>query len=103
MLKLVPGCKVWLEAGGKSVLGKGRALLLEGILNFGSLKKAANSSGISYRTAQAYISRMERNLKEKIVVTERGGKSGGGRAFLTDAGKMLLAEYKKAERKHNAV
>lgn len=103
MLKLVPGCKVWLEADGKSVLGRGRALLLEGILNFGSLKKAAESSGISYRTAQAYICRMERNLNAKIVITERGGKSGGGRAFLTDAGKMLLAEYKKAERKHNAV
>lgn len=103
MLKLAPRCKVWLEAGGRSVLGKGRALLLEGILRFGSLKKAAGYSGISYRTAQSYVSRMERSLKAKIVITERGGKSGGGGATLTEAGKNLLEEYKKAERKHNAI
>jgi len=102
VVKLVPKCKVWLEANGRSVLGSGRALLLEGILDFGSLKKAAEFSGISYRTAQAYISRMERCLGEKIVVTERGGKSGGGGAALTDAGKKLLSEYGKAEKKHNA-
>lgn len=103
MLKLVPKCKVWLEAGGKPVLGKGRALLLEGIAGLGSLKKASERAGISYRTAQAYISRMERNLGVRIVRTERGGKSGGGRASLTREGMQLLEEYRKAERRHNAV
>lgn len=66
------------------------------------MKKAAEYAGISYRTVQAYISRMERNLGVRVVATERGGSMGGGRASLTGDGKRLLEAYRKAVRKHRA-
>lgn len=69
--------------------------LLEGILNMGSISKAAKSLNISYRTALNYIEKIESTLDVKVVSTTKGGKGGGGGATLTDDGFSILKECKK--------
>jgi molybdate transport system regulatory protein len=92
-----PSCKVWIECGGKPVLGKGGAEILEGINSEKSLTRAAEKVGMSYRYVWNYIQKVDKALGEPIVETYKGGKSGGGGAKLTTLGKNLLVEYKQLE------
>lgn len=78
-----------LKYNGKSLMGTGRAKLLQLIAETGSLSKAAKKMGMSYRHAWGIIQRMEEICEEKIVASERGG-SKKGKTRLTEAGKRLL-------------
>lgn len=69
--------------------------LLQSILDYGSLTKAAKEIKVSYRTALNYIEKMEIALDVKIVNTTKGGKGGGGGTSLTDDGYSILKECKK--------
>ncbi|MCL2122845.1 MAG: LysR family transcriptional regulator [Desulfovibrionaceae bacterium] len=51
--------KLWLQHENKILLGLGRVQLLEKIGKVGSLKKAAESLGMSYRAAWGRIKRTE--------------------------------------------
>jgi molybdate transport system regulatory protein len=51
--------KLWLQRENKILLGFGRAQLLKKIGELGSLKKAAESLGMSYRAAWGRIKRTE--------------------------------------------
>ena len=88
--------KIWLEHRGKPVLGYGRYMLLRHIGKTESLKDSAARLGISYRTAQNYISRMERILGRRIIETRKGGAGAGGSARLNSTGRMLLKKYEAA-------
>jgi molybdate transport system regulatory protein len=90
-------CKVWIEQGGKPLLGKGGADILEQIERHGSISKAAVDLGMSYRYVWNYLRKIERALGETVVEAYRGGKRGGGGARLTALGESLLAEYRRAE------
>ena len=69
--------------------------LLQSILDYGSLIKAAKEIKVFYRTALNYIEKMEMALDVKIVNTTKGGKGGGGGTSLTDDGYSILKECKK--------
>ena len=69
--------------------------LIEGILDTGSITKAAKQVDISYRTALNYIDKIEDSLDIKLVNTIKGGKGGGGGASLTPEGYSILKECKK--------
>ncbi len=86
--------KVAVGLDGKNVLGEGRANLLGIIERTGSLRKAAWEMGMSYRYAWGMIKRMEEQLGEKLVASERGGAR-GGRTLLTDAARKLLEDYER--------
>jgi molybdate transport system regulatory protein len=90
-------CKVWIEYKNKPVIGKGGAEILEAIEKENSISKAAETLGMSYRYVWNYLQDIQKTLEEPIVVTFKGGKSGGGGARLTDLGRSLLAEYKQVE------
>jgi molybdate transport system regulatory protein len=90
-------CKVWLEYGGKPLIGKGGAEILEQIEMEQSISKAARKLGMSYRYVWSYLKRIEKTLGEPIIETYRGGRAGGGGAKLTKLGKELLEEYKRVE------
>ncbi|MEM2320123.1 MAG: LysR family transcriptional regulator [Candidatus Bathyarchaeia archaeon] len=90
-------CKVWLEFHGKPLIGKGGAEILEQIDVEHSISKAAKKLGMSYRYVWNYLKRIEKTLGEPVIETYRGGKAGGGGAKLTELGKELLEEYKRAE------
>jgi molybdate transport system regulatory protein len=95
--KRKPLCKVWIEYEGKPILGKGGAKILQTIKEEKSISKAAKKTGMSYRYVWNYLAKIEKNLKEPVVQTYRGGKAGGGGAKLTRLGESLLKEYKRVE------
>jgi len=90
--------KIWLEKNGETVFGLGRYELLKLVDELGSLHKAAEALGISYRSAWGKIRDTERRLGFKLLERKVGGKSGGG-SVLTDEAHALLKEYEKLERR----
>jgi len=90
-------CKVWLEYKGEPLLGKGGAEILEAIKEVKSISKAAKKVGMSYRYVWNYLTKIEKTLQEPVVQTYKGGRKGGGGAYLTKLGESLLKEYKRVE------
>ncbi len=74
----------------------GRAELLEGIREHGSITAAGRASGMSYKRAWALIESMNTGLREPLVEASRGGAVGGG-TRLTAAGETVLALYRRIE------
>ena len=87
-------CRVWLEKNGRPVFGDGRAELLERIGRSGSIRKAAEEMGMSYRHAWSHLAKIERGWGAKLVIRRAGGTGGGGSA-LTAAGRRLLERYRR--------
>jgi len=92
-----PSCKVWIEYDGKPVLGKGGAEILKAIATEQSISKAAVKLGMSYRYVWNYLQKIQKTLEASVVVTFKGGKSGGGGAKLTVVGQSLIEEYQRVE------
>ena len=86
--------KVWIEKGGKSIFGEGKARLLQAIEKTGSINEAARSMEISFRRAWSYITTMEKRMGFIFVNKNRGGKGGGG-SSLTEEAKRFLIRYEK--------
>ena len=84
--------KVWLEKEGEVVAGNGKVGLLKMVGEKGSIQKAAEEYGMSYRHAWGMIQKMEKRAGLKLVETQVGGKEGGG-AQLTPQGKRFLTQY----------
>lgn len=83
---------LWLETEEGLVFGAGRTQLLEKINEYGSLKRAAEDMGMSYRAAWGKIMKTEKVLGFKLI--ERAGTSNKAGCQLTESGKMLLARFK---------
>ena len=92
--------KIWLaedtEAGGDGFLGEGRFQLLFAIDRAGSLRKAAEQLGISYRKAWGDIRAAEAHLGFELVNRHRGGNSGGS-SVLTERARQLLQAFEKVK------
>lgn len=88
--------KIWIEVDGEPVFGRGRRFLLEAIDEHGSITRAAEEVGISYRKAWSYINAMEERLAVKLVYRQAGGKHGGG-ALLTDEARLFLTKFARLE------
>ena len=93
--KFKPSFKFWIEFEGKPLLGKGGAAILEQIKKEGSISKAAEKLGMSYRYVWNYLDKIKEITGEPVVETFKGGKSGGGGAKLTELGEYLLSEYSR--------
>jgi molybdate transport system regulatory protein len=83
---------LWLETEDGLFFGFGRTHLLEKIDQYGSLKRAAEEMGMSYRAAWGKIMKTEEVLGFRII--ERSGPSNKAGYQLTEAGKMLLDKFK---------
>jgi len=81
--------KFWIENRGEVVLGGGKTSLLLAIDRLGSIQRAANEFGMSYRHAWGVIQKIEQRAGFKMVETKLGGKEGGG-AQLTPRGKEFI-------------
>jgi molybdate transport system regulatory protein len=81
--------KFWIENKGEVVLGGGKTALLLAVDRLGSIQRAADEFGMSYRHAWGAIRRIEKRAGFKIVDTKLGGKEGGG-ARLTQQGKVFV-------------
>lgn len=79
------------------MIGKGGVSLLKLIEKHGSIRKAAKELGCSYMFAWVQLEEMERKLGTPVVLTKRGGTTGGG-AELTNTARVLLDKYDKIEK-----
>lgn len=76
--------------------GPGKAQLLERLSEHGSLRRAAASMGMSYRTAWLLVEEMQMTFNRAVVTAEQGGIGGGGMQ-LTELGTVLLKTYRRIE------
>ena len=81
--------KFWIENKGEMVLGGGKTALLVAVDRLGSIQRAADEFGMSYRHAWGAIRKIEQRAGFKIVETKLGGKDGGG-AQMTKEGRASL-------------
>jgi len=81
---------------GHLLFGPGKAALLEGIDETGSISRAASGMKMSYMKAWLLIQHLEKRFKTPLVRKSRGGRKGGG-AALTSAGRTLLVAYRAME------
>ena len=80
--------KFWIENKGEVVLGMGKIALLLAVDRLGSIQRAADQFGMSYRHAWGAIKKIERRAGFRMVETKLGGNEGGG-AKLTPRGKAF--------------
>ncbi|TMV03261.1 LysR family transcriptional regulator [Ruegeria sediminis] len=78
------------------MIGPGKAELLERISNTGSIAAAGREMGMSYKRAWQLVETMNAMFNEPVVLSTRGGASGGG-ATLTETGKAVLSGYRSLE------
>jgi molybdate transport system regulatory protein len=88
-----------LPAGGR--LGPGKIALLELIESEGSLSRAAEAMGISYRRAWLFVQQVNACFDERAVATPEGGH-GGKAARLTDFGRELIGKFRELEQLANS-
>jgi molybdate transport system regulatory protein len=88
--------KIWIEAKGEPVFGRGRRFLLQAIDAHGSINRAAREVNISYRKAWSHIKAMEERLGMRLVERQTGGKNGGG-AVLTSGAREFLRRFEHME------
>jgi len=93
-----------ITTGDVIAIGPGKIALLEAIDRTGSITSAARHLNMSYRRAWLLLDEINRSLSKPAVVSEKGGRQGGGTA-LTDTGRRLsqvwefldLAQQKRVE------
>ncbi|MBI4424473.1 MAG: TOBE domain-containing protein [Elusimicrobia bacterium] len=78
-----------------SLLGR-RLALLALIARHGSIRRAAQASGLSYPAAWAAVGALESSAKAPLIERSAGGRGGGG-ARLTAAGRRALAEARRLD------
>ncbi len=82
---------LWFEKDDGMILGLGRAKLLSLVAETGSLNKAAQAMGMSYRAAWGRIKKTEEVLGEPLLE-----KEGGRKGFtLNEKGKKLVQTFQE--------
>ena len=84
-----------IQRGEEIALGPGKADLLEAIEQAGSISAAARDLGMSYRRAWLLVEAMNAMFREPLVATTSWRRGG---ARLTEAGRAVLALYRRIER-----
>jgi molybdate transport system regulatory protein len=79
-----------------NILGPGKADLLQGIKDTGSIAAAGRRMGMSYKRAWYLLDTMNGCFREPLVAATKGGRSGGG-ARLTATGHAVLDGYRRME------
>ncbi|MBN8293134.1 LysR family transcriptional regulator [Rhodobacter sp. NTK016B] len=80
--------------GSDVMLGPGKADLLQQIAATGSISAAGRAMGMSYKRAWSLVEEMNSAFRAPLVLSVRGGASGGG-ASLSETGEAVLAHYRK--------
>lgn len=75
-------------------LGPGKADLLEGIGDTGSIAAAGRRMHMSYKRAWQLVDELNRLFDRPLVEANKGGSHGGG-ALLTARGEEVLARYRR--------
>ena len=86
--------KTWIENQNKDLLfGKGKTEILELIKEHGSIAKAAEVLGMSYKKAWTHIKILQKNLEDELVISHKGqGEERGTK--LTQKADEYISNYK---------
>jgi molybdate transport system regulatory protein len=91
--------RFWLVNGqSEGYIGIGRIKLLENIQLYGSINRAAKEMGMSYKKAWKLIEDMNQLSDKPLVISEKGGKSGGG-TQVTELGLRYIAYFRGLEQR----
>lgn len=77
----------------ETMVGPGKAELLDRIRDTGSIAAAGRQMGMSYKRAWMLVEEMNSAFRDPLVSSARGGPGGGG-AQLTPAGHEVLRLYR---------
>lgn len=91
--------RLWLK-NENSTFGAKRIRLLEKVDETGSISKAANAVGMSYKAAWDAIDKLNNLADEPLVIKVTGGRSGGG-STLTPAARELIKTFYEIEDAHD--
>jgi molybdate transport system regulatory protein len=86
--------RIWIDGPEGTFIGHGRVVLLERIMEHGSITRAAKSMQMAYRHAWDLVDSMNRQAREPFVELATGGKGGGG-ARVTEAGKKAIKLFRR--------
>jgi molybdate transport system regulatory protein len=86
--------RVDFETGGS--IGPGKVQLLEAVGRSGSIRKAAERCGMSFRQGWLLLQAIEELFGEALTQTVRGGSRGGG-SRLTALGETVVSTYRQLE------
>ncbi|WP_041778031.1 TOBE domain-containing protein [Beijerinckia indica] len=87
-----------LRADGRLLVGRERITLLEAVIQHGSITKAAEIAGFSYKTAWDAVNAINNLLPRPAFITRTGGPRGGG-AEVTEEGRRLITVFRRLEEK----
>ena len=90
----MPAVRFRVDLGREEAIGPGKIALLEQIGRGGSLSQAARELGMSYRRAWQLLDSLNHCFRERVAVTAKGGRRGGG-ATLTAFGRELIRIYRE--------
>lgn len=90
------GARLRLVLEADIAIGPGKADVLEGIKETGSIAAAGRRMGMSYKRAWLLVETMNRCFCQPLVETSRGGSAKGG-AILTATGQEVLKRYRQME------
>jgi molybdate transport system regulatory protein len=85
-----------LDFAGERFLGPGKIMLLERIMETGSISGAGRRLKMSYRRAWLHVDALNHMFVEPVVVAAMGGVHGGG-AEVTAFGRRLVETYRVVE------
>lgn len=86
--------KIFINNNGETLLCRGRLKFLEAIEQTGSISKAAQKMGYSYRKSWNLVKKTNKAAGKTIIETTSGGPGGGG-AHLTEDGKKLVELFRE--------
>lgn len=96
--KRAPGIRLRISLDPDIAIGPGKARLLEGIRDTGSIAAAGRGMGMSYKRAWLLVNTMNACFRKPLVSASRGGSQRGG-AVLTPEGVTVLALFRGMEKK----
>lgn len=91
-----PDLKLRLTLRGGEWLGPGKADLLEGIAETGSISAAGKRMRMSYKRAWGLVEALNAMFHDPLVLSSRGGAGHGG-AELTETGREVLRLYRRMQ------
>ncbi len=74
----IPAIRFRVDFGRRQAVGPGKIALLERIGQRGSLSQAARDLHMSYRRAWLLLESLNASFRERVAVSSRGGRGGGG-------------------------
>lgn len=95
---LAPRHKVWLNWDGVFLMGPNYLRFLAAVDQTGTIRKGGQAVGWSYRTCLNRLRRMERVLGRPVLLTRRGGRTGGSARLTPEARRFvrIFAQWQQA-------